>query len=617
MASTKEESVDDSEASYEKTWQGTSKGVSRERNFTSQKVIFVDNLPSSMDKNGFIDLFRHYGSIVDFKFLKHKTGAETGYGFVEFRYWEDGRKAIHKMNWKLIGQRHIRVTCAKPSTKRLSMTNLYVENIPKSWNDETIAGYFSKICKITHARVLVNRKNGQSRGVGFVHCSSNDDANTAIHHVNVENRGREGDLNLFVKFAKVSKAERRMQHPGGGNHGNQEWQNMVSRHYQAQNSFHNHFRLGIADDCKTVTQSYRDRCDYNQRQHRSVSRNSKLNRNTNMRKKYEKRQSKFSNNNDGVQCGNRKTMVDVKESYHQKHNLFMPSQVPIQSCSQVLTQVPIRDVIEPALQQTYCRDQEMMNTGVSPKINHVSPVLQIQFSPGCISPMLSNQTVDPYQWSPLVTPVGRTPVSVASPVPIYGHQIGSPMGIPTYFQGSINQIISPRSPRILACSKFQSQNSRAQPNTICWPSPLSVNQTFSLASPFNIQQQILNLSLLNGGSPPHINRGLQEKACHSVAVHPSKNKTLDYTPAETKGKLIAAAASKESSENYSRDRQDAREEKQQSPDICKVASPAGQLRQMTQNSWPGLQSSLITQPNFSRSGYESRFNRINSYPYIS
>jgi len=95
MCKTKE---GEKEFSDDLPYRGTSKGVTRERHSTSHKVIFVDNLSASFDKQGLIDLFRKYGEITDVKFLKHKTGAETGYGFVEFAKQENGKKAIRDLN---------------------------------------------------------------------------------------------------------------------------------------------------------------------------------------------------------------------------------------------------------------------------------------------------------------------------------------------------------------------------------------------------------------------------------------------------------------------------------------------------------------------------------------
>jgi len=148
----------------------------------------------------------------------------------------------------MIENRNIRVSWAKPPTKKVSLTNLYVENVPKSWDDENLRAYFSQICKITKARVLVNRKNGQSRGVGFVHCSNNDEAKKVIQTINVDNRGGGGKLDLHVKFAKNSKAERKIQRQREGGCGNHYLRKQLHRIYQNKEAFHDQYQVGVATE---------------------------------------------------------------------------------------------------------------------------------------------------------------------------------------------------------------------------------------------------------------------------------------------------------------------------------------------------------------------------------
>merc|ERR1719461_1981556 len=192
-----------------KTFSGISPGVTGERSETSHKIIFVDNLPSSLNEEGFVELFKPFGTIKDVKFLRHKTGAETGYGFIEYETEEQGKTAISALNWKLLESRNIRVSRAKPPTKKVSLTNLYVENVPEDWTDEKLREHFEKICEITQARVLVNRKNNESRGVGFVHCASHEEAQKAMDNINNPNSLLEP--RMTVKFAKIPRAERKAE----------------------------------------------------------------------------------------------------------------------------------------------------------------------------------------------------------------------------------------------------------------------------------------------------------------------------------------------------------------------------------------------------------------------
>jgi len=684
MAGTQEESEeDDNEGSEDKNYQGTSRGVTGDRNTTSHKVIFVDNLPSSMDKNGFIDLFRSYGVIVDFKFLKHKTGAETGYGFVEFGDWEDGRKAIHELNWKLIEQRNIRVSRAKPPTKRVSMTNLYVENVPKSWNDETITAYFSRFCKITHARILVNRKNGQSRGVGFVHCFSNDHAKAAIQYVNVENRGKDGGLNLFVKFAKISRAERKIQRQRSGP-GNQERRKWLSRDFKASDNYHEQSWMRPDQASRIVGQDERSNqrggnSHYGQRQLRSGGRNSKFNRKKGIKRKDDKRSPRVLNN--GGQCNESNREMNYKQSLDQ--NCYLPMSprnhfVPLQPSTPVLAQLPHHGMISPAFQQTsYLGEQQMVNTSTPSKLNHVNPHnIQIPFhqvipqmmrssdieaspcwnSDQQMQPSLkpenwlaektaeqvaSHQSVQPYPWSPMITPLVGAPVGVASP--FFANLVGSPIMGAHNLNSNSNQITSPQTsgilppqtpvvmrrnqitspqisgilppqtpvvmrrqppggppqtPRGFSYSNVPSPNTS---NTMYCMSPLTVTQ--SLATPFTLQQQMPNLSLNDGASLSR-NWRLEEKEPTPVngtfpptaygSESPRKPKSTPLLNRPGGGAATSIKAPDEGGGNCNKGGQFIRPDKQLVEELSQASPPMGQRQQSLQKSWSGLQSYFTT-----------------------
>jgi hypothetical protein len=115
--------------------------------------------------------------------------------------------AIREWNWKKKDNWIVRVSRAKPSINKVSVTNLYVENIPVDWNDQMLSEYVSRICKITEARLLIDRKKGVSRGVGFLHCASNAEAKKAIRWFSKE-RPEDNGVKLNVKFANIPRSDR-------------------------------------------------------------------------------------------------------------------------------------------------------------------------------------------------------------------------------------------------------------------------------------------------------------------------------------------------------------------------------------------------------------------------
>jgi len=172
--------------------------------------LFVDNLPPSMNEEKFRELFTPYckiGMVNSVKFLRHMTGHETGYGFVEFSHQEDGRLAIQTLNGKIIDNHQVRVIRAKAPKQSISETNLYVEGLPDLWKEKDLLGKFQQFGEITLTRVLVNRHTNKSRNVGFVHFAKSNAANVALNAINnavVE----EGEPVLVCKFAKVQKPKR-------------------------------------------------------------------------------------------------------------------------------------------------------------------------------------------------------------------------------------------------------------------------------------------------------------------------------------------------------------------------------------------------------------------------
>jgi len=178
----------------------------------SDRNLFVDNLPSTMTAAKFLELFQPFavtGRLCDAKFLKHTTGSETGYGFVEFEEEKDGRSAMNALNGTQIGEHNIRVSRAKAPRHELSQTNIYIEGIPNEWKDHDLRKKFEEFGTVKQARVIVNRQK-ESRGVGFVHYATESEAQLAIKSVNgtPATENDEGPL-LRVKLAKVAKPKRR------------------------------------------------------------------------------------------------------------------------------------------------------------------------------------------------------------------------------------------------------------------------------------------------------------------------------------------------------------------------------------------------------------------------
>lgn len=61
--------------------------------------------------------------------------------------------------------------------------NIYVGNLPFSYNSEDLQRLFEAHGAVTSAQVITDRDTGRSRGFGFVEMSGDDEARTAMKEI--------------------------------------------------------------------------------------------------------------------------------------------------------------------------------------------------------------------------------------------------------------------------------------------------------------------------------------------------------------------------------------------------------------------------------------------------
>lgn len=77
--------------------------------------IYIGNLNFTVDEAKLKKIFEKYGEVSSVRIIKDKeTGENKGYGFIEMKNDEEGKKAIQEMNSQEIDGRHVKVNIAKP-----------------------------------------------------------------------------------------------------------------------------------------------------------------------------------------------------------------------------------------------------------------------------------------------------------------------------------------------------------------------------------------------------------------------------------------------------------------------------------------------------------------------
>ncbi|KAK4590840.1 hypothetical protein RGQ29_021148 [Quercus rubra] len=169
-----------------------------ELNFTN---LYVKNLSEDTTEELLRDQFSKFGKVSSVAIMKDNQGKSRGFGFVNFESSEDAKNAVGALNGAFIGSKYLFVGRAQRKTEReellkreymercnytneqLKASNLFVNNLSTSVDDNKLKKHFSTCGQLTSVKVMC-LDNGISKGFGFVRFSNPEDAMKALHTLN-------------------------------------------------------------------------------------------------------------------------------------------------------------------------------------------------------------------------------------------------------------------------------------------------------------------------------------------------------------------------------------------------------------------------------------------------
>merc|ERR1711874_874372 len=111
--------------------------------------VFVKNLDKTIDHKTLYDTFSMFGNILSCKVATDDKGESRGYGFVHYTLPESAEKAIAKVNGMVIAEKKVTVAEFVPKEQRQAgtrrFTNIYIQSIPKAWNEAKLREAFEEV----------------------------------------------------------------------------------------------------------------------------------------------------------------------------------------------------------------------------------------------------------------------------------------------------------------------------------------------------------------------------------------------------------------------------------------------------------------------------------------
>ncbi|MDA8388791.1 MAG: RNA-binding protein [Nitrospiraceae bacterium] len=84
----------------------------------ASKKIYVGNLPYSATEEDLREMFSEAGEVQSVKIINDESGRSKGFGFIEMATNEEAEKAIASFNGKMLKDRALNVSEARPQTAR-------------------------------------------------------------------------------------------------------------------------------------------------------------------------------------------------------------------------------------------------------------------------------------------------------------------------------------------------------------------------------------------------------------------------------------------------------------------------------------------------------------------
>jgi len=152
--------------------------------------LYVGDLDRTVSEATLFEIFQNQGAVASIRVCRDAvTRLSLGYAYVNFHQLSDAERALETLNFTPIpikGGRPCRIMWSErdPARRKNGVGNVFVKNLDKTVDNKSLHDTFSMFGNIVSVKVAQNKNTGESLGYGFVHFSTDEDAQKAIDKVN-------------------------------------------------------------------------------------------------------------------------------------------------------------------------------------------------------------------------------------------------------------------------------------------------------------------------------------------------------------------------------------------------------------------------------------------------
>eukprot|EP00948_MAST-09A_sp_MAST-9A-sp1_P004070 g4070.t1 len=149
--------------------------------------LYVGDLAPEVNESHLYEVFNSVAPVASMRVCRNAVTRESlGYAYVNFNSAIDAERVLDTMNYTPIKGKQCRIMWSHrdPSLRKNGRGNVFIKNLDENIDHKALHDTFSIFGNILSCKVAFDKNTGKSKGYGFVHYETAEEAKDAIEKVN-------------------------------------------------------------------------------------------------------------------------------------------------------------------------------------------------------------------------------------------------------------------------------------------------------------------------------------------------------------------------------------------------------------------------------------------------